>query len=65
MSEGWGFPGGSRKAHYFRQMTSLCRRWGFYAGHLEADNGTPSPDDCAACRRVLDREAVSKAEVQP
>lgn len=53
---GWGFPGGSRKAHFFREAMSVCRRWGFYFGALEPDNGKPSPDDCAACRKFLDRE---------
>lgn len=51
MSEGWAFPGNARKAHYFREMMSLCGKWGFYNGPLEPDNGKASPDDCVACRR--------------
>ena len=54
--EGWGvIRPGDRKAHYYRDGFSLCRRVGFYAGWLEPDSG-PSRDDCAACRRKLDRE---------
>jgi hypothetical protein len=56
--EGWGvIRPGDRRAHYYRDMTSLCRRVGFYSGPLEPDD-RPSPDDCAACRKQLGREAV-------
>lgn len=56
--EGWGVVRpGDRKAHYYRNMDSLCRRVGFYNGPLEPDENH-SPDDCDACRKVLDREAV-------
>lgn len=55
--EGWGIiRPGDRKAHYYRETFSLCRTRGFYTYHLEPDTG-PSPDDCKACRKVLDREA--------
>lgn len=60
--EGWGFPRDSRKAHYFRDTMSLCRKFGFYRGPLEPegvwDGGVPkpSPDDCAPCRKALNRE---------
>lgn len=56
LTEGWGFPGGALKAHFFRGAKSLCARW-LYTGPLEADNG-PSRDDCAACRRLVDAEKV-------
>ena len=60
-AEGWGVVRpGDRKAHYYRDMESLCRRVGFYRGHLEAD-AFPSRDDCAACRKVLTREAARAA----
>jgi hypothetical protein len=55
-AEGWGvIRPGDRRAHYYRAMTALCRRVGFYTGPLEPDEFT-SKQDCAACRRVLDRE---------
>jgi hypothetical protein len=55
--EGWGvIAPGTRKAHYYRNTMSLCRRRGFYTGPLEADTG-PSRDDCAGCRSLLDKEA--------
>ena len=56
--EGWGFPGRSRKAHYFAGMTSLCRKWGFYGGPLEQGNDD-SPDNCAVCmKRLTNRDVV-------
>ena len=54
LTEGWGVLTG-RKAHYYRQTFSLCRKRGFYTGPLEPDDG-PSPDDCAQCRRRLEAE---------
>jgi hypothetical protein len=58
--EGWGvIRPGDRKAHYYRDMTSLCRRVGFYGGPLDPDE-LASEDDCAACRKELTREAVKK-----
>lgn len=55
--EGWGvIRPGDRRAHYYRKGMSLCRRIGFYTGPLEPD-GTPSPDDCAACRKERTKEA--------
>jgi hypothetical protein len=54
--EGWGVIRPSdRKAHYYRDMWSLCRRVGFYNGPLSPDEFT-SKDDCAGCRKVLERE---------
>lgn len=58
LPDGWGFPGNSRKCHYFRGLTSLCGKWGFYMGQREPDEGK-SKDDCAACRRALDKEAAT------
>jgi hypothetical protein len=55
-TEGWGvIRPGDRRAHYYRSMTALCRRVGFYQGPLEPDEFA-SKQDCAACRKVLDRE---------
>jgi hypothetical protein len=64
-SEGWtNFNGQARKFHYIPADTewALCGKWGlspFVANarehaNLEPDSGTPSPDDCVACRRKLD-----------
>jgi len=52
-AEGWGvIRPGDRKAHYYREGTSLCQRVGFYTGPLDPDNAI-SLDDCVACRRKL------------
>lgn len=53
--EGWGFPRGSNKAHYFLEDgKSLCGRWGFYLGSKEQGNDD-SPDNCTACKKALKR----------
>lgn len=58
--EGWGFPGGSRKAHYFiidpgcSMAKSLCGKYGFYGGPTEQGNDD-SPDNCSPCKKKLKR----------
>jgi DNA polymerase III epsilon subunit-like protein len=60
--EGWGvIRPGDRKAHYYRDTMSLCRRVGFDQGPLEPDEHA-SKDDCAACRKVLTREAAKRGQ---
>jgi hypothetical protein len=60
--EGWGvIRPGDRRAHYYRGMTSLCGRIGFYTGPLDADQFT-SKDDCAACRKKLGPPPPKAAE---
>jgi len=51
--EGWGWPGLSRKAHYFVNSISLCCHWA-YTGPLEQGKDN-SPDNCAACRKKLEK----------
>lgn len=58
IKEGWGFPTGSRKAHYFVKGMSLCGKWGFYFGSLEQGNDD-SPDNCAECVRRLKKRKES------
>ena len=61
LTEGWGvIRAGDRKAHYYRNMDSLCRRVGFYRGELEADEFISSAD-CAGCRKKLDAEKAGHA----
>ena len=58
-TEGWGIiRPGDRRAHYYRDMTSLCRRVGFYTGPIDEDE-SPSPDDCAACKKERLRQQVN------
>lgn len=60
-TEGWGFPTLSRKAHYFVDTMSLCRKYGFYRGPLEQGNDD-SPDNCAVCmKRLAKREMAAAA----
>lgn len=51
---------GTRVFHYIRNMTSLCRRVGFYRGDL-VPHVTGSPrrnEDCAGCYRCLNKRRV-------
>lgn len=49
-TRGWGFPGNSRKAHYFDDsMFSLCKRWA-YTGELE-DPRHEHQQNCVACAK--------------
>lgn len=60
--EGWGvIRPGDRKAHYYRDGFSLCRRVGFYNGPLDAEDN-PSPDDHKECRTLRDREVARAAK---
>jgi hypothetical protein len=54
--EGWGWPPISRKAHYIEpDGRSLCGKIGF-AFDLPLEQGNDgSPDNCAECRRRLNR----------
>ena len=51
---GWGWPGASRKAHYFAEgaSTSLCHGWAFTGSRF--DEHDAHSDNCKDCaRRVL------------
>jgi len=52
--EGWGWPGRSRKAHYFLDLESLCGLW-WFSGELFSGN-EDSSDNCAACKRKRAKE---------
>ena len=55
LKEGWGIVRpGDKKAHYYVDSESLCRRIMFYFGPLYADEGRRE-DDCAACRKKLEK----------
>jgi len=62
MTAGWGWPLNARKAHYFDadDSVAVCRRWMFTGPRDDNETGTPGPDDCAACRKVLVRRAAIK-----
>jgi hypothetical protein len=53
--EGWGWPGRTKKAHYFAGIKSLCGEWkyGGYLkpGELKAD--CPVEDACKTCLKKL------------
>lgn len=58
---GWAFVGTSRKAHYYdKDSFSVCGKYRALFVHKDAfepETG-PSPDDCAGCRRRLDKRGV-------
>jgi len=54
VSGGWAWPERSRKAHFFREGRSICRRW-LYVGILTRNQNrgnAPGPDDCVVCWRA-------------
>ena len=63
VTKGWGFPGTSRKCHYFTGSSmSLCGRWGFYFGPTEAPDSRNGPDDCAKCTKELVKIDAARAK---
>jgi hypothetical protein len=71
--EGWtNFAGQARKFHYIPadEPRALCGRWGLSPfvdedrarAHLQPDNGKPSADDCATCRRKLDARTAAQGQ---
>ena len=63
-SEGWNWLSNSRKWHYFRDGRSLCQQYMLLGSNADAQTGNDmSPDNCAACRRVLLRE-IKQAELE-
>lgn len=60
---GWAFPTlTARRRHYFRaDERSLCGRYGLHyrpAGDPTPNHPIPAEDECAACRRRLDKEGT-------
>ena len=60
--QGWGFPGASRKCHYFREDgRALCGKRasiGMPKEMFSPEDGETTTSDCAACRRKLDTQGV-------
>lgn len=54
-TDGWGWPMLSRKAHYFTDGMSLCRKWMFTGGPSgsQSTDEERGPDDCAQCHRKV------------
>ena len=70
-TEGWMRPTNSKKWHYFREMQSLCRKWGVFAHPFEGyEADMQSPDNCRECarrrekERSKERQAVAANEVK-
>ena len=54
--EGWTWLTNAIKWHYFREGQSLCKKYMLLgSGELELGNNN-SPDNCAACKKVLIKE---------
>lgn len=59
MRTGWGWPMLSRKAHYFVDGVSLCRKW-MFTGEVSGDPDKPGADDCKDCvRRAAKRKGTT------
>lgn len=58
---GWGWPGLSRKAHFFVNGQALCGKW-LFLGDLVRNQqigSTRGPDDCAECWRQAKKREES------
>lgn len=56
ITDGWGWPLNSNKAHYFVDGRSLCAKWLF---RDDCAAGTyDSPNNCKECARRLQKEAA-------
>lgn len=62
--EGWTWLTSARKWHYFRfDRRSLCGKHLFLGDLSALETGNDgSPDNCAACRRKLEKLTVSPEE---
>ena len=62
-SEGWAHPINERKAHYYVESRSLCRRKLYFGTVEDAQplGESPREDDCKTCwRECLKREVVPR-----
>lgn len=60
ITRGWGVPAGSRKAHYFVESESLCRRWFWTRGHFRRLKvASDGHNNCAECKRRLGKSEVA------
>lgn len=58
-AQGWGWPGNSKKAHFFSGGRSLCGRWMFF-GALSGEAAKQGEDDCReCCKRISRSQALS------
>lgn len=66
LPEGWQLEGHGRSLrwHYIRGTEALCGRFGFYRGLLQEGGlvRSDNPDDCAACKRKVNRELDARPE---
>ncbi|MFA5559935.1 MAG: hypothetical protein WDA59_10885 [Methanofastidiosum sp.] len=56
--EGWTWLSNSPKWHYFRNGQSLCGKWGLLGNHELEQGKNNSPDNCAICRKKLEKEIL-------
>lgn len=60
MNEGWNWLMNSRKWHYFVDKSSLCGKWAILNDDDLEIGSDDSPDNCAVCRRKLEKRKVEK-----
>ena len=60
LTEGWAWPLGANKAHYFTPgRRSLCGKWAYFGDLSPADDGVQF--DCAECtKRLAGRQALDQ-----
>lgn len=62
---GWSRPINCNKHHFFGEdeITSICGKW-MYFGHDRETDTFESPDDCADCRRQLNKLKAKSGAVE-
>lgn len=58
--EGWTWLTNSPKWHYFRDSRSLCNKFMLFGEHKFEQNNDNSSDNCAMCKKKLDKERSTK-----
>jgi hypothetical protein len=53
----------SRKYHYCIGSRALCGKYLYVGNEYDPDNGKPSKDDCAECRKRLDKITAENAKL--
>jgi hypothetical protein len=63
LTEGWVWFFNSRKAHYIKEHRALCGRW-LYLGSGYEQGKDDSPDNCAECKRKLQKLKGKRVEIK-
>ena len=63
INQGWVTLINSRKYHYFNGSRSLCCKFLYLGSEYDPDDGKPSKNDCAECRKRLIKIQTENAKL--